>query len=56
VEVELKSHPGNCSPVEDPWPKPGVGGKAASSHCYERGTGSYKEYSGGKPDWCDPTR
>ena len=58
VEMELKTHPGNCSPVEDPWPKPGVGAPSpgGTSHCYEQGTGSWKEYSGGRPSWCDPTR
>jgi len=58
IEMELKTLPGNCSPSEDIWPAAGVGAPAtpAPSHCYELGTGSYKEYTGGKPSWCDPSR
>jgi hypothetical protein len=58
LEVEMKTHPGNSVPSEEIWPGPGVGGPGTSStnHCYELGTGSYKEYTGGKPSWCDPTR
>ena len=58
VEMELKTHPGNCFPNDDPWlrPQPGAPRPSTASHCYERGTGSYKEYSGGRPDWCDPNR
>jgi hypothetical protein len=56
MEVELQSRPGNCIPSDNPWPGPGVGGTAAKEHCYEQGTGSYKEYSGGRPSWCDPNR
>jgi hypothetical protein len=58
VEMELKTHPGNCFPNDQPWlaPQPGALGTSPTSHCYERGTGSYKEYSGGRPSWCDPNR
>jgi len=56
VEMELKTHPGNCFPNDNPWPGPGSGGTAVTDHCYEKGTGSWKEYSGGRPSWCDPNR
>jgi hypothetical protein len=58
VEMELKTHPGNCFPNDNPWPGPGVGapGTAATNHCYEQGTGLWKDYSGSRPNWCDPTR
>jgi len=56
LEMELKTHPDNCIPNDNPWPGPGVGGTATTGHCYEQGTGSYKEYSGGRPSWCDPNR
>ena len=58
VEMELKTHPGNCFPNDSPWLLPGSGapGTSVTSHCYELGTGSYKEYSGGRPSWCDPNR
>jgi len=55
VEMELKTHPGNCFPNDDPWLRPQPGGTVGTSgknYCYERGTGSHKEYSGSKPDWC----
>jgi hypothetical protein len=54
VEMELKTHPGNCFPNDDPWlrPQPGTFGTSEKNYCYERGTGSHKEYSGSKPDWC----
>jgi len=56
LEMELKTLPGNCYPGDNPWPGPGTGSTAPTSHCYEQGTGSWKEYSGGRPSWCDPTR
>jgi len=56
LEMELKTHPGNCFPNDNPWPGPGTGGTAVTDHCYEKGTGSWKEYSGGRPSWCDPNR
>jgi len=58
IEMQLKTNPGNCFPHENPWPGPGVGapGTTVTNHCYEQGTGSWKEYSGGRPSWCDPTR
>ena len=58
VEMELKTHPGNCFPNDSPWLLPGSGapGTSVTNHCYELGTGSYKEYSGGRPSWCDPNR
>jgi len=56
LEMELKTHPGNCFPNDNPWPGPGVGGTVTTEHCYEKGTGAWKEYSGGRPSWCDPTR
>ena len=58
VEMELKTHPGNCFPNDQPWllPQPGAPGTSSTNHCYEVGTGSYKEYSGGRPSWCDPNR
>ena len=53
VEMELKTHPGNCFPNDDPWLRPQPGGTASGkNYCYERGTGSHKEYTGSKPDWC----
>ena len=58
VEMELKTHPGNCFPNDDPWlrPQPGAARPSTASHCYERGTGSYIEYNGSRPDRCDPNR
>jgi len=58
VEMELKTHPGNCFPNDDPWlrPQPGASVPSTANHCYERGTGSYKEYNGSRPSWCDPNR
>lgn len=58
VEMELKTHPGNCFPNDDPWlrPQPGAPKPSTASHCYERGTGSYIEYNGSRPDRCDPNR
>jgi hypothetical protein len=56
LEMELKTHPGNCFPNDNPWPGPGSGGTVVTDHCYEKGTGSWKEYSGGRPSWCDPNR
>jgi hypothetical protein len=57
LEMELKTHPGNCFPNDNPWPGPGTGGgKAVTDYCYEKGTGAWKEYSGGRPSWCDPNR
>jgi hypothetical protein len=58
VEMELKTHPGNCFPNDDPWlrPQPGAPRPSTASHCYERGTGSYIEYNGSRPDRCDPNR
>jgi len=57
VEMELKTHPGNCFPNDDPWLRPQLGApKPSPSHCYERGTGSDIEYYGSRPDRCDPNR
>jgi len=56
LEMELKTHPGNCFPNDNPWPGPGSGGGPVTHSCYEKGTGSYKEYTGGRPSWCDPAR
>lgn len=51
LEVNMKTHPGNCVPSEEIWLGPGVGapGTASTNHGYELGTGSYKEYAGARP-------
>ena len=54
VEMEMKTHPGNCFPNDHPWllPQPGAASVKDRNYCYERTTGAHKEYSGSKPDWC----
>jgi len=55
LKMELKTLPGNCYPGDNPWPGPGVSGPF-TDHCYEKDTGSWKAYTGGRPSWCDPRR
>ena len=54
LEMELKTHPGNCIPRDDWGPGGFAPGTSDKQSCYEIGTGSRKEYSGGRPSWCDP--
>jgi hypothetical protein len=56
LEMELKTHPGNCIPRDDWGPGGFAPGTSDKQSCYEIGTGSRKEYSGGRPSWCDPNR
>jgi hypothetical protein len=56
LEMELKTHPGNCIPRDDWGPGGFAPGTSDKHSCYETGTGSLKEYAGGKPSWCDPNR
>jgi hypothetical protein len=53
LEMELKTHPGNCSPNDNPWPGPAVDTSGIHS-CTEIRNGTIHPYYGSnRPVECD---
>lgn len=58
LEMELKTHPGNCMPLDN-WGPGGFGpstGNSSGGRCWDAGAKMYRDYSGSLPSGCDPNR